>query len=395
MHLNWNPTVRAGLLLAASLPLPFVSCASSTITQAPDPTVVQQRLYPRKTSSSAPPYGRNACSALYSVYSWCSTSGYVNLGGSSALASCACYYDQTWVPNIFDELVTSCYDYVRTVQPAATGGIAQYLNICFLAGDISKSASQGSLACNTLASILTSCANPPRTRSSSSALIFSGSSSLANCACYSASKYVPDNFDHLVSSCYTYAQNLAGEGAAVSTLVGFCGSVGDVRQSASTALQKCQLFDNQYAACESAYSGVFSTLTASQQASCLCYGARESWEPGVVDGAIQTCIGYLSTANPQRARTIEVFGNGFCEGLGDVRHPSSTNAIPGRTTSIVLPTITATKNSTLTVISTLSENNSETSGTIHSTPASTTALLPTNTIVPESAGGKLVGSHCS
>ncbi|KAF3914694.1 hypothetical protein AA313_de0206192 [Arthrobotrys entomopaga] len=328
MYFKWIPTVRVDLFITALLHLALASYASAfTITQPPDPNFVHQRLYPRQTSPSTPPHGRDACSALYSVYSWCSTSGYVNLAGTSALASCACYYNRTWVPNIFDELVTSCYEYVRTVQPAATGGVAQYLNVCFLAGDISKSASQGSLACNTLASILTSCANPSRTRSLPSTLVFSGSNSLANCACYASSKYAPHIFDDLVSSCSIYAQNLAGEGAAISTLVGFCGSVGDVRQSASGALQKCQLFDDQYSACESAYTGVFNTLTASQQASCLCYGAGDSWEPGIVDGAIQTCIGYLSTANPQRARTIAAFGDGFCEEFGDVRHPSPTKAV--------------------------------------------------------------------
>ncbi|KAF3935123.1 hypothetical protein ABW20_dc0101250 [Dactylellina cionopaga] len=385
MLLFWISAIEALLLVTAflssqtlafsnvhNLANPAISL-DATITPAPHPTFVHARLHPRQTAgNSTAPRGRDACSALSSVYSWCSTSGFTNLGGASALASCACYYDKTWVPRIFDGLATSCYDYVRAIQPGALSGIAHYLNVCFLAGDISKSFTQGSLACNTLAAVLTSCARRTETRSN---LVFSGSQSLANCACYaSSSVFVPDRFDNLASACYTYAQNLAGQGGAISTLVDFCSTVGNVQQSASKALQDCRLFDTQYGACESAYNGAFSTLAASQQASCLCYGARTMWVPGAIDGAVETCVGYLRTADPQRARTFEAFAGGFCEGFGDVRSTStSTSAAPSQTTSMVRPTVTTTRKSTATTASTLSPDTSRPNGTSIPTPTGTSA----------------------
>ncbi|EPS38003.1 hypothetical protein H072_8268 [Dactylellina haptotyla CBS 200.50] len=396
-----RPLLRKTLVAAAAVlvlpPSLALVLLDATITQAPHPTFVHDRLHPRQTASSSAPHGREACSALYSVYSWCSTSGYGNLAGPSALASCACYYSETWVPRIFDDIATSCYDYVRSVQPGALSAIGEYLNVCFLAGDVSKSFTQGSLACNTLASIITSCARRSETRTGSSSLVFSGSSSLANCACYtSSSKYAPDRFDHLASDCYTYAQNLAGQGGGISTLVGFCGNLGDVQQSASTALQKCELFENQYDACESAYTRDFGKLASSLQASCLCYGARTMWVPGAIDGAVQTCVGYLKTADPQRARTIEAFGGGFCQGLGDLRHPSSTSATPGSTTSVVKPTTTATKGSSSSLTESSIPSSSGSPSSSASIPSRTTALpsttAPAIVGTAENSHSKLVSS---
>ncbi|EGX53069.1 hypothetical protein AOL_s00007g18 [Orbilia oligospora ATCC 24927] len=374
----------------------------ATITAAPDPSLVNLRLYPRQTATgstglgtSATPEGRDACSALYSVYSWCSTSGFTNLAGTSALASCACYYNKSYVPQIFDGLATSCYDYIRSIRPEATEGVAQYLNVCYLAGDISKSATIGSLACNTLASVLNSCgARTPK----SSDYVFSGSSSLADCACYnSRTKFAPDGFDHLASACYTYAQNQAGQGDQISTLLDFCGTVGDVRLSASQALKQCQLFDDQYGACESAYSGgKFGTLTASLQASCLCYGARASWVPGIIDGAAKTCVGYLSTANPARAKSLVAYADGFCEGFGNLRSSTSTSAEPEITTTLPPSTIATSINSSTTEsVSTAAPSrtqSTESSEASSGTSIGTSLPIPTGTGLGVNAGPCLTTS---
>ncbi|KAK6513579.1 hypothetical protein TWF506_008018 [Arthrobotrys conoides] len=365
----------------------------ATITAAPDPNLVNLRLYPRQTGSSttATPEGRDACSALYSVYSWCSTSGFTNLAGTSALASCACYYNKSYVPQIFDGLATSCYDYIRSIRPEATAGVAQYLNVCYLAGDISKSATIGSLACNTLASVLNSCG--ARTVKSSD-YVFSGSSSLADCACYtSRTKFAPDGFDHLASACYTYAQNQAGQGGQISTLLDFCNTVGDVRLSASQALKQCQLFEDQYGSCKSAYSGgKFGTLTASLQASCLCYDTRATWVPGIIDGAAKTCVGYLSTADPARARSFTAYADGFCQGFGNLRSSTSTSAEPESTTTLPPSTIATSINSTTTEsVSTVAPSrtrSTEPSETSGETSSVTSLPIPTGTGLGVNAGSR-------
>ncbi|KAK6352081.1 hypothetical protein TWF730_008912 [Orbilia blumenaviensis] len=371
-----SPTLASTSTFEHHLANPAVNL-DATITAAPDPNLVNLRLRPRQTGSSATPEGRDACSALYSVYSWCSTSGFTNLGGTSALASCACYYNKEYVPQIFDGLATSCYDYIRSIRPEATAGVAQYLNVCYLAGDISKSATIGSLACNTLASVLTSCA--ARTPKSSD-YTFSGSSSLADCACYNTrTEFAPDRFDRLASACYTYAQNQAGQGGQISTLIDFCNTVGDVRQSASQALQKCQLFEDQYSACESAYSGGdFATLTASLQASCLCYGARATWVPGVIDGAVKTCVGYLSAANPAKARSFAAYASGFCQGFGNIRSSTSTSAEPESTTTLPPSTVATAISSTAESTSTSVPSRTQ-SVEPSETAAQTSLPIPTGT----------------
>ncbi|RVD88944.1 uncharacterized protein DFL_003108 [Arthrobotrys flagrans] len=391
------PTFASTTIQQHRLANPAVNL-DATITAAPDPNLVNLRLYPRQTGSStgtASPQGRDACSALYSVYSWCSTSGFTNLAGTSALASCACYYNKEYVPQIFDGLATSCYDYIRSIRPEATAGVAQYLNVCYLAGDISKSATIGSLACNSLASVLNSCgARTPK----SSDYTFSGSSSLADCVCYaSRTKFAPDGFDHLASACYTYAQNQAGQGGQLSTLVDFCNTVGDVRLSASQALKQCQLFEDQYGACESAYSGgAFSTLTASLQASCLCYGAKATWVPGIIDGAVKTCVGYLSSADPARARSLAAYADGFCEGFGNLRSStsttsSSTSAEPESTTTLPPSTIATAINSTTEPVPTVAP--SRTQSTEPSGTSSETSLpIPTGTGLGVNAGSQLTVS---
>ncbi|KAK6352714.1 hypothetical protein TWF696_004717 [Orbilia brochopaga] len=307
----------------------------ATITQPPHPTLVNDRLHPRQAAS--PTSGRLACSALSSVYSWCASSGFGSLSGPSALPYCACYYKKSWVPRIFDDLATSCYDYVRSVQaePAALSGIAPYLNVCFLAGDVSKSLTQGSLACDTIATILTSCAGRTNTRGAASIFPFSGSSSLAHCACYTSSSiYAPDRFDNLASSCYTYAQNLAGQGGPISSLVSFCHNVGDIQLTASNALSQCESLETRLNSCKALSSAAFETMAGSQQASCLCYDTKSQWIPKSVDAVASSCVKYLAAASPRKASSFEAYASGFCESLGDVRRGIvSTTAVPAATTS--------------------------------------------------------------
>ncbi|KAF3913438.1 hypothetical protein ABW21_db0208112 [Orbilia brochopaga] len=299
----------------------------ATITAAPHPTLVNDRLRPRRATSSTA--GRLACSALSSVYSWCASSGFANLSGPSALPYCACYYNKTWVPHVFDDLATSCYDYVRSVQtdPGALSGIAPYLNVCFLAGDVSKSLGQGSRACETIATILTSCASRTDTRSIPLGIPLSGSSSLAHCACYTSSSiYAPDRFDNLASACYTYAQNLAGQGGPISSLVSFCHNVGDVQLTASDALSQCQAFQTRLSSCKTSSSAAFDIPARSQQASCLCYDTNSQWIPKIADAIASSCVKYLGAAEPQQASGLNAYASGFCESLGDVRHGTKTTS---------------------------------------------------------------------
>ncbi|KAJ6263853.1 hypothetical protein Dda_2425 [Drechslerella dactyloides] len=348
------------------------------ITQPPHPTLVNDRLHPRQTPSSTT--GRVACSALSSVYSWCASSGYGNLSGPSALPYCACYYSSTWVPRIFDSLATSCYDYVRSVQPnpAALSGIAPYLNICFLAGDVSKSLTQGSLACNTIATILTACAGRTNTRDLPFGITLSGSSSLANCACYTSSTYAPDRFDSLASACNTYTQNLAGQDGPISSLVSLCHNVGDVRLTASSALKQCESLESRLDSCKVSSGTALDMSAARQQASCLCYDTRSQWIPKPADAIASSCLNYLGKAAPQKASSYEAYANGFCESLGDVRRSiASTSAVPAATTRSSAESAVSSSR-TASAAATASISSSRTGAPESSVPIPTAAPGPEN-----------------
>ncbi|EWC44849.1 hypothetical protein DRE_00908 [Drechslerella stenobrocha 248] len=333
--------------MSAALLWTVFGCAliahATTITRPP-------LRFPRQATSLSPT-GRVACSALSSVYSWCSQSGFDNLAGPSALASCACYYGTTWVPHVFDDIATSCYNYVRSIpqNSAALDGIAPYLNVCFLAGDISRSQAQGSSACNTISAILTSCAARTDIWDSSRALSLSGSASLAGCACYtSSSTYAPDNFDRLASACYTYAQNLAGQAGPISSLVSFCTNAGDIRLAASRALQHCEAVELRLNACGRSYTGDFNTLSAREQASCLCYDTSSRWAPASIDTAVSSCLEFLSPADSRRASVLGRLAGNLCQGFGNLRSIRPPSSVPATTTSsLVQPTSSSRQASTV------------------------------------------------
>ena len=123
-----------------------------------------------------------------------------------------------------------------------------------------------------------------------------------------------------------------------------------------TAASQCLSAQSIYSACgRSDNSGGqnFTTLSVSQQASCLCYqrfGGSSSgdnkatttvtWVPGLFDGYVSSCNGFIATQSivALTTSTSASTTTGICASVGDVR------ASPGSTTQAVASTSTMSSN---------------------------------------------------
>jgi hypothetical protein len=166
----------------------------------------------------------------------------------TAQAQCLCYSSTSWAPGYFDSAVQSCADYASTVVPEAYTPLADLEGFCSSVGDVnsglafnqttmmpSSAASSyvplgsnsvgvgGSAACNTVNSAINLCT------SLTPSFMGLQSTDQAKCLCYSSSSWAPTEFDDAVSTCCPYA-NTADTNlySTISTLSGFCGSVGNV-----------------------------------------------------------------------------------------------------------------------------------------------------------------------
>jgi hypothetical protein len=166
----------------------------------------------------------------------------------TAQAQCLCYSSTSWAPGYFDSAVQSCADYAATVVSEAYTPLANLEGFCSSIGDVnsglavnrmtmmpSSAASTyaplgsnsgnmgGSTACNAVSSAINLCT------SLTPGFMELQSTDQAKCLCYSLSSWAPTVFDDAVSTCCPYA-NTADTSlySTISTLSGFCGSVGNV-----------------------------------------------------------------------------------------------------------------------------------------------------------------------
>ncbi|OAP58485.1 hypothetical protein AYL99_07575 [Fonsecaea erecta] len=84
-------------------------------------------------------------------------------------------------------------------------------------------------------------------------------------------------------------------------------------------LASCELVNSIAAACSASTSNLFDQ-GFSVAASCLCYSGSV-YQPSIYDGAIETCLAYLSTASPPLYTSLAGSGQtgSPCASVGDVR----------------------------------------------------------------------------
>ncbi|TAQ85432.1 hypothetical protein B7494_g6255 [Chlorociboria aeruginascens] len=154
--------------------------------------------------------------------------------------------------------------------------------------------------------------------------------SQAPCLCYSSTVWNPTLFDNAVETCADYASTAVPSAyGAIANLEGFCSIVGDIKHPASisantTANTDCHLVNSLIESCAQSYSG-FTSMNASDQASCLCYVSSTSWCPTSFDNAVTSCATFATTAAPQVYSAISGF-SGFCGSIGGVMSVTTSDA---------------------------------------------------------------------
>ncbi|CAG8977460.1 hypothetical protein HYALB_00011808 [Hymenoscyphus albidus] len=204
----------------------------------------------------------SACNYVYSAIGYCSS---VSPGWISAptktQATCLCYSSTSWIPSVFDNSVSSCAQYVKTVDPQDYSVIANLGGFCSSAGNVrgnniatstrtptsptaaSTTAAPSSLSpsptitpgpttarpplnaapgCSTVSRILNSCSSLTKGFTDLPAR------SQASCLCYTSSTYAPGNFDDNVQTCASFVSTATPTAYPVfSALQNFCGDEGD------------------------------------------------------------------------------------------------------------------------------------------------------------------------
>ncbi|KAG9241350.1 hypothetical protein BJ878DRAFT_233363 [Calycina marina] len=243
------------------------------------------------------PQERNAqssaiCNVVGSLLSLCDVTA-----ASTVQADCLCYSSSTWVPSIFDQAIATCADYASTALPADAYSLALYYEgFCTKVGEIhngggkstapavSPSTPKPSPAISVVTPIQTptltstpaapirpsSATNPgtallpitiptPVVPSSTELDIFTNPgcswvsfalsycnsvtpgfttipvASQAPCLCYSSTLWMPESFDGPVNTCVEYVKTADSTFYTdVTSIMGFCTSVGDVLAAAQT-----------------------------------------------------------------------------------------------------------------------------------------------------------------
>jgi hypothetical protein len=85
----------------------------------------------------------------------------------------------------------------------------------------------------------------------------------------------------------------------------------------------CFSLENMISSCER-HSPGFSLMSATDQASCLCY-SQSAWSPKGFDGAILTCANYVATSAPSLYPPLTSI-EGLCSSFGDIRTQSSSSS---------------------------------------------------------------------
>jgi hypothetical protein len=266
---NSFQTSAMQVLIRYLLILPCVqfACANlirtnALIFQRPEPTTFVKLLNGRSPDFPAAPsttpaaqllISNSACEVVGQALAICqSLSPGLTTMQPTAQAQCLCYSSTSWAPGYFDSAVQSCADYASTVVPEAYTPLANLEGFCSSVGDVNSGLSfirmtmmpssaattyaplgsnssnmGGSAACNAVNSAINLCT------SLTPGFMRLQSTDQAKCLCYSLSSWAPSVFDGAVSTCCPYA-NTADTTlySTISTLSGFCGSVGNVMSTA-------------------------------------------------------------------------------------------------------------------------------------------------------------------
>lgn len=211
---------------------------------------------------------QDACRSFLAVLSYCSsaTPGFSRITAFSAEAPCLCYESATWKPQIYDGVISSCYDYYSTADPSFLSSLSSSRSRAGL-GSIQ------SAPCSDAGDVLAGVTQ--KTASASAPLITTGPSA-------GLSRY-------------------------------------DINRVA------CNLLDDVTSVCQSATPS-FSRLSFSQQATCACYSGI-SWDPAPYDSLVRSCINYISTRNATAYSLLSAGGlpDSPCEDAGDILSFSNAN----------------------------------------------------------------------
>ena len=219
------------------------------------------------SSFISPTFGRNnsdlnysACRSVDAVSAYCqsATPGFSDYSSFSLRAPCLCYESATWKPQIYDNIVSSCFDYYRTKDPSFISSISSSRSRAGLVGSLPTT------PCSSAGNSF-----PGATKSANTPLITTGPSAALS----------------------RYDLNLVG----------------------------CSLITAFSSYCAADVIG-FSSLPFSKQASCICYSGI-SWDPGYYDGLVSSCWHYISTKSTSLYSSY-AGGSGIlfapCEVVGDV-----------------------------------------------------------------------------
>lgn len=202
-----------------------------------------------------------ACQSVSAVRSYCvsASPGWSSYTAFSSQAPCLCYESATWKPQIYDGIVSSCYNYFITADPTYISSLS-----------VSR-ARDGD------------------------------GTTLPTAPCSRAGDFVAGVS---LSALASTPRITAGPSAALSRY--------DINRVACGSIDRIGSF------CESVTPG-FSSLSFSRQAGCLCYSGI-SWDPAPYDSIFGSCANYLSTADTKFYSTLkaEGFVSTPCKDLGDV-----------------------------------------------------------------------------
>ena len=239
-----------------------------------------------------------ACSIIPSIFSFCesATPGFSDFSPASK-APCICYSfsgtSTEWVPEYFDSVVTSCGEWVKTVDPIDYSVYQGMENFCSSVGDV--------LAATTIAITAQTTAQSPVT---------------APITATPVHKPPPSEDTGPITAAAAMADgNIQINNAACTSVV------------------------NILASCISK-EPAFRTLPNSAQASCACY-SKGVYDPSGFDVQVSLCANYVSTADPAYLSNV-ISLEGFCTsyaGPASQTASASTSAStsPSHTTIVASP----------------------------------------------------------
>jgi hypothetical protein len=194
-----------------------------------------------------------SCTAVDNIINSCisPTSNFLSID-TKEWASCLCYSSTAWIPNVFDNAILTCENYLQTFDPAQYSTIEILENFGSRVGRVELQTAPSSAAATTTAppygAPTTAAINPESagtaclaeadiiTSCESATPGFSNlvPSQQASCMCYTGAVWNPNGFDGLVQTCGDFARTAdTSDYKNMAPFEDFCTSIGNVRQGAT------------------------------------------------------------------------------------------------------------------------------------------------------------------